>query len=333
MKLGAPLGAILLAALVAWMLATDGVWRILYLLANASWIGLAAVVLFHFIQVLFSAAAWRTLAGPTVPRPGLGRYMTVRVIREAVNNLLPVAQIGGEFVGARLLNRDGVRLSSALAGVIGDLTVEMATQIAFTLLGLGLLLLTVGDGGIAGMVASFLLLAIVVAAGFVAAQWVGLARLFEIGLSRFGRITGLDGLGEVAGLHTALIALYRAHRRLLGAAFYHFVSWLLGGVEVCLALHVLGSDVNLAAGLVIESLGQAFKSIGFAVPGALGVQEGGYILVCGLYGLSPELAIALSLVKRLREIALGVPGLVAWRWFEARSAVTTVPLPGSGAVP
>jgi uncharacterized membrane protein YbhN (UPF0104 family) len=54
------------------------------------------------------------------------------------------------------------------------------------------------------------------------------------------------------------------------------------------------------------------------VPGALGVQEGGYIIVCGAFGLSAELAIALSLLKRLREIMLGIPALIAWQHGEPR---------------
>ncbi len=96
------------------------------------------------------------------------------------------------------------------------------------------------------------------------------------------------------------------------------VSWLLGGVEICLALHFLGHDVGIAHGLIIESLGQALKAAGFAVPGALGVQEGGYIVICQLFGLSPEMAIALSLMKRLREVGLGVPALLAWHHLAAR---------------
>jgi uncharacterized membrane protein YbhN (UPF0104 family) len=128
-----------------------------------------------------------------------------------------------------------------------------------------------------------------------------------------GRAIGWGGFGRIAGLHTALAALYRAPRRLLLAMQWHSISWLLGGPEVCLALWFLGHPVGLAEGLVIESLGQALKSVGFAVPGALGVQEGGYIVVCGLFGVPPEVAIALSLMKRLREVVLGVPGLVAWR--------------------
>ena len=106
---------------------------------------------------------------------------------------------------------------------------------------------------------------------------------------------------------------------------------MLGGVEVQLALHFLGHDVGMSQGLIIESLGQALKAVGFAVPGALGVQEGGLIMVCRLYGLAPDVAIALSLMKRLREVALGVPGLLAWQWFENRARSSDAALPGGAS--
>ena len=144
--------------------------------------------------------------------------------------------------------------------------------------------------------------------------------LIERGLMRLGRMIGWGGFGEVEGLHAAIRRLYSAPANLALAALWHSISWLLGAFEVCLAMHVLGHDVSLSAGLVIESLGQALKAVGFAVPGALGVQEGGYIVICGLFSLSPELAIALSLVKRLREVVLGVPGLVAWQVLRASPA-------------
>jgi putative membrane protein len=334
MKLGALLGAAALAVLVAWVLANqEATWRILELIGQAGGIGLTTVVLFHLIQLVFSAAAWRAVMGSTAPRPSLFFYMVARWIREAVNNLLPVAQIGGEFVGARLLHRQGVELRIAIAGVVADLTIEMITQIAFTLIGLLALLLTIGNGSIARLVAGFLLIAAAVAGAFVAAQWMGLAHLIEIGVMRIGRMIGWQGFAEEPGLHAALIAIYRAPRRLLSAALHHLISWLLGSVEVWLALHLIGSDVDLSAGLVIESLGQALKGIGFAVPAALGVQEGGYVVACGLYGLTPEVGIALSLIKRLREIALGLPALAAWQWLEARPALAKASLtsPGGGS--
>ena len=86
------------------------------------------------------------------------------------------------------------------------------------------------------------------------------------------------------------------------------------------ALFVLGHPVGLRSALIIESLGQAFRSLGFAVPGALGVQEGGLILVCGLLGIGPQGAIELSLLKRVRELALGIPALAAWLWIERRGS-------------
>ncbi|MBV9111933.1 MAG: flippase-like domain-containing protein [Hyphomicrobiales bacterium] len=321
MKLSVLLGALALAALVAWMLANEGaMWRILELVRQAGWVGLVAVVLFHLTQIAFSAAAWRVLFGSTAPRPSFSFYMIARWIREAVNNLLPVAQIGGEFVGARLLNRRCVELRAAIASAIADLTVELITQIAFTLMGLAVLLLTIGNGPTARLVAGLLVVAAATAGAFIAVQWMGLAHLIEICVMRIGRMVGWEGFDEEPGLHGALIAIYRAPLRLLSAAFNHLISWLLGSIEVWLALHLIGRDVGLETALVIESLGQALKAIGFAVPGALGVQEGGYVIVCGLYGLSPETAIALSLIKRLREVALGLPALAAWQWFEARPA-------------
>jgi uncharacterized membrane protein YbhN (UPF0104 family) len=52
------------------------------------------------------------------------------------------------------------------------------------------------------------------------------------------------------------------------------------------------------------------------VPGALGAQEGGLIVLCAIFGVPPEAALALSLVKRLPDLVLGVPGLIAWQAME-----------------
>ncbi len=319
MKIGAILGGVFGIALAAWLLQSYGVDRILDLLARAGWFGMLAVIGFHFVQILFSAAAWRTIAGPMPRRPSLRTYIVLRWIREGVNNLLPSAQIGGEFVVVRLLQCRFVPLAAAIAGTTADLTMEMVTQIGFTLMGLGLMLHSIGDGGIAGYIASGLVIAMMVAGAFLGAQWLGLATAIENGMLRLGRSLGWTGMTEVAGLHDALVACYRVPGRVMFAGLWHTISWLLGGIEVCLALYFLGHNVDISTGLIIESLGQALKAVGFAVPGALGVQEGGLIIVCQLFGLSPEVAIALSLMKRLREVVLGVPGLVAWRYLQAQT--------------
>ena len=66
------------------------------------------------------------------------------------------------------------------------------------------------------------------------------------------------------------------------------------------------------------------RAAGFLVPGAIGVQEGGFIALCAIYAIPGPTALALSLVKRLPEIVLGIPGLGIWHWLEARQAATPV---------
>jgi len=207
---------------------------------------------------------------------------------------------------------------NAIAGTLADLTLEMVTQILFTLTGVILLLVSVGDSGIATGVFTGVLVASAVMAGLFAAMRWGLAATVENALLRFGRWVGWAGAAQVEGLNLALLGCYRHPGRVAQSGLWHMLSWLLGGVEVCLALHLLGSDVGIGTGLVVESLGQAAKAMGFAVPGAIGVQEGGYVIVCGAFGLTADLAIALSLLKRLREVVLGIPALIVWQHCESR---------------
>jgi hypothetical protein len=37
-----------------------------------------------------------------------------------------------------------------------------------------------------------------------------------------------------------------------------------------------------------------------------------------LFGIDAELALAVSLAKRLREVLCGLPALAAWQWLEAK---------------
>ena len=291
--------------------------RILEVLAHVGWFGMLVIILFHLPQMLCSALGWRVIAGPGELRPRT--WLLLRWIREAVNNLLPLAQIGGEFVVARLLRRRGVPLGAAIGGTIADLMMEMATQVLFTVFGVVLLVHLVGHTETTQVVVKGLLFAALVVAAAFAALWLGLAAVIEKAVLRMGRSFGWPASAQVGGLHAALVGCYRSPGRVTAAALWHLVSWLSGGVEVCLVLHFFGHDVGLGGGMIIESLGQAAKAAGFAVPGAIGVQEGGYVIVCRLLGISPEIAIALSLVKRLREVVLGIPGLVLWQRTESAS--------------
>jgi hypothetical protein len=100
------------------------------------------------------------------------------------------------------------------------------------------------------------------------------------------------------------------------------IGWLVGTGEIYLILQLLKSPVNWSDALLLESLGQAIRGAAFAVPGALGVQEGGYMLLAPLVGLTAEAGLALSLAKRTRELLLGLPGLM-YLHFSERAARAT----------
>ena len=326
LRLGAVVGGLVGLGLTAWLLASYGVVRIFEVLAHAGWLGIVAVIAFHLPQMLFSALGWQVIAGPggrpsgDSGAPRLRVYLLLRWIREAVNNLLPLAQIGGEFVVARLLQKRGVPLAQAVGGTIADLMLEMGTQVLFTVLGLVLLVRLVGHSEVSDIATRALLIAALVVAGAFVALWLGLAGVIERAVLRLGRSFGWPATGQIGGLHDALTGCFRAPGRVTLAALWHLISWLLGGIEVCLILHFFGIDISIGPGLIIESLGQALKAVGFAVPGAIGVQEGGYVVVCRLLGIEPETALALSLVKRVREAVLGIPGLILWHRTEAKAA-------------
>jgi putative membrane protein len=313
--LGALLGGLVGLGLTGWLLASYGLVRVLEVLGRAGVFGFVAIVAFHLPQMLFSALGWAAIARPG---PDLRTYVRLRWVREAVNNLLPLAQIGGEFVVARLLQRQGVRLAQAIGGTIADLLLEMGTQVLFTVLGVALLVHVAGRSEVSDLATRALWVAALVVAGAFAALWMGLAAVIERAALRMGRSFGWPATAEIGGLHEALVGCFRVPRRVVLGCFWHLISWLSGGLEVCLILHFFGTDVGLDTGLIIESLGQALKAVGFAVPGAIGVQEGGYVVVCRLLNIPPEMALAVSLIKRVREAVLGIPGLIFWHRAEAK---------------
>jgi putative membrane protein len=230
--------------------------------------------------------------------PPVSLVLFARWIGESVNGLLPVLQVGGNVAKARVLVRRGVPGAVAGATVVVDVTLVVATQVVFTLVGIALLLAHLG----------FTRLTLLAAAG-AAATTALLAVTFVLQrrspftlLARLsGRIAGADRQALTAGaaaIDAGVVELYRDRRPILASAAWHLVAWFVGAGEVWLALMFLGHPVPLHTAVLLESLGQAVRTGFFLVPGALGVQEGGFVLLGGALGLAPDTALALSLTRR-----------------------------------
>lgn len=277
-------------------------------LVRALWI-LPGLIGLHLTQLLLAGLGWRTLF--TGPRPSVAVFYRLRVIREGIDSLLPVAQIGGEIVGARLLARHQVAVGEAGASVVVDVTIELLTQILFLLAGLAALA-WLSRQALWGVWLEAVLAA-AAAAGLLLALRFGLLRALDALLRRIAqRWPALAGASP-GRLHAAALGFYRHPGAILRSVLLHVAAWVLGTVETWAVLHVLAVPVSPVQALVVESLGMAARSAGFAIPAALGVQEGGFVLAAVAAGVPAAAALPLVLLKRLREVSVGLVGIALWR--------------------
>jgi uncharacterized membrane protein YbhN (UPF0104 family) len=99
---------------------------------------------------------------------------------------------------------------------------------------------------------------------------------------------------------------------------WQLAGWLLGAGEIWLALSFLGQQRSVLDAVAIEALIQAVSSAAFIVPAALGVQEGAFVVIGAALGIDAASALALATARRLRDVIIFFPGLIAWQWAEAR---------------
>jgi putative membrane protein len=198
-----------------------------------------------------------------------------------------------------------------------DLTVEIVAQLIYTLLGVALLVIHLGgssshDGLVFSVLAGVGVVVLMVAA-FVFVQRRGFAPLERLTM----RIAP-SAAGQSAEVARVIGLAYRQPARLCAGLAVHLGCWVASALGTWLILWLIGRPLPVLSVIAIESLLFAIKNAAFVVPTGLGVQEGAYALLGPLFGLPPEVALALSLIKRGRDIAIGIPVLLTWQVMEGR---------------
>lgn len=238
------------------------------------------------------------------------------MVRDAATACLPFSPVGGFVLGARAVTLGGPPWTLAAAGTVADVSAEITAQLLFALFGL-LVLLAVRPGSS---------LALPIALGLVALfVLVGLAVILR---DRVGALVqGLAGhiLGNSAGLASdvermrqEMTRIYKRPARLAIGASMHLTGWFATGFATWFSLRLLGHAPGLLGVLALEALLDATVAAAFVVPGAAGVQEAGYVGLGAVFGVPPDIALGVSLLRRAREIAWGLPILGLWQWQELR---------------
>jgi putative membrane protein len=287
-------------------------------LVSGGW-ELLLLVPYRALFFLLYALGWLVLLRPGDPgrRAGLGYLFWVTSVREAIDRLLPVASVGGSIAGIRLVRWRGLRAAPLSASVIVEIVLTLVVSYVFAAAGLAVL---VGVGGAHQdarhvVIALLLSLPVPVAAILLLRYGSVFARLQKT----IGALAGLKISFDIAPQidHEVRLSLHRRWR-VAGSAGLQLLALASGSFEIWFAMRLFQHPVDWKDAFILESMTIGLRHLAFIVPAGIGVQEAGLVLFGHALGIDSELALAVSMVKRAREVIWGIPSLISWQWMEGR---------------
>ncbi|MEK9722197.1 MAG: lysylphosphatidylglycerol synthase domain-containing protein [Rhodospirillaceae bacterium] len=318
MKLASYIGLVVGLVVLTGLIVSEGIGDITGLLLASGW-SLLWVPAIWFPTVLMNARCWQLLFHPD-RAPTFFQAFYAQWMGRAVNTLLPVASIGGEIVKARVLVLWGLDARHAAASAVVDKTVQVITIIVWGVIGVSLLAVMALDDDL--VVSALIGMALLGAgvAGFFVVQKAG---MFGIVARSAHKVTSSDtvaGFVDKADEVDAIVHEVYARRGPLAAAVaWRMLALVLQSGEVWLAAQLLGFPIGIVEAVMLKSLSSTLSDAAFVVPNSYGVQEGAFVVLGGLIGMPADMALAVSLAIRIRELLIDVPGLVFWQHAEGRA--------------
>ncbi len=287
--------------------------------------GFAAVCAWQMVLFAVLGLCWYVLLpGDCTWRPLV--LVWGRMVRDAAGGCLPFSLIGGFVFGARAVTLDGVSWPAATASTVVDLSAEFVAQIGLVLIGVIILAAHAPNGPAAGAVSRIgitlpvcagLILALVAAVTLIWLQRGAASPLMRLSRSVLGGWIA-DAEPQMNAIQAKLTGIYDSPWRVALCTLLHLIGWLGTGCASLISFRLLGADIDFATALGIEALLHGVLAAAILVPGYAGVQEAAYAGVGALFGQPPELSLSVSLLRRARDLALGVPILLIWQGAEWR---------------
>jgi putative membrane protein len=306
------LGVLIGVVLVAYF----GLGNVVASVSKIGWPEFALIVGWQIVLFIILGIAW-DLIMPARDRRRVWMPIWSRMVRDAAANCLPFSQVGGFIFGARAMTLQGVEWHTATASTVVDVTAEFLAQIVFACIGLAILILRVPGSKIAGPVEAGIGLAVLACFAFIWLQK-GIGTIFVRLGTRIAGSRFQDAKERVDVLQAELALIYGHTGRLALGFFAHLIGWICTGVAGWIGFHALGVDIDFDDALAIEALLSAAAAVAFLVPVNAGVQEAGYAGLGVVFGVPPEVSLGVSLVRRGRDIVVGVPILLLWQFIEMR---------------
>lgn len=274
--------------------------------------GIGLIVLQEALAYTANTLGWR-YAFPSSDAPiGFTRLLGARIAGDAINYVTPTATLGGEFVRIRLLRQQAPATTLVASVAIAKLS-QTVGQVAFIVVGLlwvlertplppplrrGLLI------GVAVLAAAAALLLVMQRNGLFAPL---LRALHALGLPR----SLFELAARLQRLDDAIVDFHASDSwSFVASAGCFFIGWALGVLEVYLILFLLGVPITFERALAIEVFSAALDAMLFFVPGKVGTQEGGKVLIFSVLGLDVAKGLSLGILRRIRELVWAGIGLL-----------------------
>ncbi len=300
------------------LLHKTGVRVVVKNIQTIGWMGITSIVILTILTHIANTRAWWFTFAEKRQSIGLQHLFRVRLAGEAINYLTPAA-MGGEFLKALLLKKkvpltDGLatvtiaKLSQAVAlgvFIIGGLTIVVPWLNLSPILKDGLVLVILG--GIAALSLFF----VVQCLGLFA----GLLKVLNRLRIRHRFLTRMEEPARI--LDQNIARFYVGHgKRFWASVFWFFLGWMIGVLETYLILDFLHLPATAFMAITIEVLSRLITSLLFFVPGNLGTQEGGQVLIFSLLGLDAVQGFSLGIIRRIRELIWVGIGLLILAYYQ-----------------
>ncbi|MGZ5933921.1 MAG: lysylphosphatidylglycerol synthase domain-containing protein [Rhizomicrobium sp.] len=319
MKIGVLVAALIGLAVAVWLLVHIGVGAVFGAICSVGIGGFVLICLYGLAVVAMMGSGWFAL----MPEHHLRNLVTCiigRQTRDSAGDVLPFSQFGGMFIGARAVILRGIAAPLAFASIVADVTTELMGQIAFITIGIAMCITELRASStmapyVNGLLfGTFLLVPGIIAFVFLQKRGSAFAQSLA---ARFLPAA----VKQTAAFGAALKEMYASPARLASSSTIHLLSWLASAGVVWISVRLIGGHISIFSAIAIEALLAGLRSATVFVPSAIGVQEAGYAALMPLFGLGPEIGLAVSLLRRARDIVIGVPVLLAWQAMESRRAL------------
>jgi putative membrane protein len=288
-------------------------------IASLGWGGFMLLCVLYVGMFALLSVAWFVLLPPD-SNAGWPTFYWGRMVRDSAAEVLPLSQFGGFVIGARAVVLLGVARADAYASTVVDVTTELLAQIVFVIMGAVVFALHFGIGRVHGG----LIVPLTLGPLFAALGAIGFIYLQRRGPAFAERLAGRvlpRAVGHAGAFARSIGKIYATPSRAVASIAIHLAGWLISAAISWVAVRMIGSHVGYPEMVAIESALCAIRSVAVIVPSAMGIQEASYAMLMPLFGMTPEIGLALSLLKRACSIAIGIPVLLSWQSLEGRHAL------------